>query len=279
MILDLAELRQIKKGVVFLLLLYGFFAVRFIDFASGLWFNFAIINMALGVYLKFFKKAKYLPYILYTVAVLSHIGTLYMLLVMLIFSKAKIFKKVRVPVIAGVLIVALSFGGIVILINNLLGENSAIVDVINNMYDAYFVNGVQFVELYAGWNMVLRWVTLIICIVLAIHYSKDKNTTLSEYSSFLLYLALYIAVTMINAGVFARYGFFVAILSLPLIAEFLMSIKDKRALLLFLTIIIATIGAESSRWCFQMQTSGLLESAKGRVTDNVVQIMDSKGGV
>lgn len=273
MICDFAELKEIKRSEFLLLFLFAFISLRFVDFASGLWFNFALINTAMGIYLDFFKHKKYVQYGFYALAVFSHIGTLYMTIVMIIFSKFRIFRTVKLPVLISVFLLAFSFGSIVLFLNNIFGANSSsIMTMMNSMYNSYFINGDRFNDFYTGWSFYFRIASIALCFVLA--FWHNRKNILNEYSSFLIYSMIFIVGTMINAEIFARYGYLMVLLSLPLITNFLRNSSSKKLRTFLIIFIVSLIILQIPRMYIQMETTGLARQIKQNLTNSMITIMN-----
>ena len=255
-ICDYAEHKKLKTMLFGLLFLYVFSSVRFIDFASGLWFNFAIANIALGTYLLFFKEKKYLPYGLFALAVSLHIATLFAVVIIILIRKLNVFKRIKISTIIISIIVAASPAIFVAFLNNVFGVSSGFVNMVNNMYDSYFTNGAQFDALHTGWNLVLSLANITFCLLVGL--SAYKNKLLSQYSSFVIYLIIFIIVAIAGAGVFVRYTFLVAILSFPLISEVLQWIKNKKSYICVLLVVLALVILQFSRFFLQMEAVGVL---------------------
>lgn len=274
LISDFAELKNIKNSRFLLLLVYAFTSVRFINFASGLWCNFAIINIAVGVYLEFFKKTKYLQYLFYILAAALHIGSLYVVFLVLFLKNMKMFRKVRFSVLITMFLIISSFGGIVLVINNIFGTDFALVTMLNRLYDGYFVNGDQFESLHTGWNLALPLINMLICLLLGFRHLNKKN--MEGYDSFLVYLSVCILATLINAGVFVRYGFLMAILALPLINNFLEETKNKRLIFLLTVMILSMSSLQFYRSCSQINSVGLDRQITSNVANNIFYIMEGE---
>lgn len=277
MICDFAEIKKMKKIPFILLFIYGVTAVRFVDFASGLWCNFAIINMALGVYLQYFKKAKYTQYILYLLSACLHIGSVYVVALVVLFSKVRIFKKVRWPILLTTFICLLSFGGIVMLLNELFGADSSLMIIVNRMYKGYFINGNQFDSLHTGWNLILPVTTMLLGLMLSAR--PFKNETTNEYRSLVMYLIVCLLASIINAGVFVRFGFLVSILLIPVIYEYIEGErKGKITSLLIMSGLLVLIAAQADRSFSQMQSAGMMQEIEENANSSSVEIIDTQGG-
>ena len=148
MICDYSDIKKAKRSTFAVMLVYAISAVSFINYASGLWCNFAIINLALAIYFQYFKKTKRIQYLFYIFAALLHTGTIYILLLALLFSKVRFFRKTRLSAICILSVAIFCIGGIIAIINNLFGSEAAVVSIINKMYDGYFTYGSQFKSLH-----------------------------------------------------------------------------------------------------------------------------------
>lgn len=269
---DYANIKKTKRGIFALLLFYAFSGLRFIGFASGLWFYFALINMTLGMYLVYFRKTKYIQWFFFLLAICLHMGVLYILIVALLMYWLRFFKKVSIPRIAMVVFVALSFGTIILLFNNIFDTGSTFGRIINRMYDSYFINGDQYENLHSGWNLFLPLMNAVICFVLGCWASKRDDG--ERYYSFSVYMAAYIIATIIIAGVFVRFGFLMVMMSLPLIEKFLSSNSDRVSRLSVFIIIMVVGGLRVASSFNQMSGHGLTKQITDNITNSVFVIMD-----
>ena len=89
---DYVDLKKVKASTFIIAFLYVFSSVQFINFISGLWFVFATINVALGVYCYYFRGTKYLHYIIYLLAASLHLGALYMVIPIIILTSFRLFR-------------------------------------------------------------------------------------------------------------------------------------------------------------------------------------------
>ena len=266
---DYCQIKNARRSTFLLVLLFAFSGVRFIDFASGLWCNFAIINIAMGVYLEYFRNTKWIQYIFYLVAACLHTGTVYVVVLTILLSKFRLFKKQRLSTLLLCFLVILSIGGIVAFMNNLLGTESTIVSMFNRMYDSYFVNGEQYNELHSGWSLAFAIGNMLLSFVLSIwHYRKNKMN--DTYSSLVMYLSVCIFATTLIAGVFMRYGFLLVILSVPLMVDYLIMMKSKRLRIAFISIIMILVVAQLSRSFAQMESAGLTRQISTSVTSSII---------
>ena len=207
-ICDYAKKREIRNAIVALTLIVAIVSLKYIDFISGLWFNFAIINFAMGVYLKHIKNTKKLHYLCFVVSVLSHISVLYMLVVLLLVEKTNIFKKVS---IIGIVTLFLAFSGIGFFLNYAYSNfDFHFVAVLQKMYESYFLqekfNGANY-----GWNLYIAVVNISCSIlVTVISRLKEKN----QYNSFLLAATVSTLALMIQSGIFIRFVYLVVLLAI-----------------------------------------------------------------
>lgn len=271
MVCDFSEIKKTKRGLFLLMLIYAFSGLRFIGFASGLWFYLALINMSLGMYLAYFRKTKRIQWFFFILAICFHMGVLYMLVVVLLMYRLQFFKKVKISRIALVVFVALSFGAMIVLFNSIFDTGSAFGRIINRMYDSYFVNGDQYESLHSGWNLFLPLMNSVICFVLGFFASRKDDS--ERYDSCSVYLAIYIIVTIMVAGVFVRFGFLMVMMTLPLMEKFFSTNKEKLSRL-SVFLIIAVVGALRIASSFnQMNGHGLTKQISNNITNSVFTIM------
>lgn len=268
---DYAEMKTMKRSSFTLILFYALVANGFIYYASAIWCYLAIICIAIGLYLQFFKEKKYLQYVFFILAACLHIGTLYVVAFTILLSSWKIFRKMKISILIAVFIFALVFGTTLSYIGNILGPESALGTVITEMYDEYFVNGNQFRNLHEGWNLYLPLLNSIVGVVAGLCQSKNKN--LHEYSSIIAYLSVFIAATMLTAGVFLRFGLLIAIATSPLLIETLETINSKRLQLIFYVTIILLSCSQAYRSCAKMDESGLSRKIGDNLTSGMIVVL------
>ena len=272
LICDYCQEKNARRSVFLLASLFAFSAVRFIDFASGLWCNLAIINIALGLYLNYFKKIKWPQYVFYMIAACLHTGTIYVVLLAVLLSKLRIFRRMKVSVFLLLFVILLSFGGIVLLANNLLGAETTIVKMLNSMYDSYFTGGEQFVELHTGWSLVFAIANIISALILSVWYYK-KCGRKDSYSSFVAYMSICILATIINSGVFVRYGFLLAILIVPILVDLLSMARNRQIKVVLVTAITTLVLLQLSRSFVQINSAGLTNQIRENIANNTFYLL------
>lgn len=274
MVCDYTEKKGISRGLFSILLLYSFTSVQFLNFASGLWFNLAIILVALGVYVFFFRKTKYLQYFLYLLAMCLHIGSLYLIIPIVLFSTVRMFKTSRFSILILVLLMSLSFGGVIVLFSRLFGSDSTMTMIMNDKYNSYFLNGGRFEGLHTGWSLYLPMINAIICFVLSIWCLRKK--LISDYGSFAAYTSIFIFGSMFSAGIFVRYGFLAAILALPVVAEFFFRNKNKKFFLFVALFLMMQISMQATKSLLQVKSVGLIDQLKNDVTNSIIYIVNNR---
>ena len=250
---DYCEMRNVRRSVFGIAMMFVLSGVRFIDFASGLWCNLAIINLALGLHLNYFRKTKWIQYVFYAVAACLHAGTMYVVALALLLNKVRVFRKPRAINLIMLSAAILSFGGIVMLLNNVFGSGVTIVSMLNRMYDSYFVRGGQFDSLHTGWNLVFAVINMALAFILGV-WGCRKAKAGNEYCSFVMYMSVGILATTITAGVFIRYSFLLVILMTPLLVDYFMVVRSRRAKAFFLAFVSILIVAQLSRSVAQMHS-------------------------
>lgn len=220
-IADYQQTKKFNKVSIFLSTTLILLSLDFIGFISGLWFNLAIINFSLGIYLKYFKEAKILPYIFFIISIFTHISTIFIFIIYLIviFSKSKFtFKKSIV-----LFIIFLLIDPIIVFLNSNI--NSEFIHYIYKLYNSYFINGDRFASLHNGTNMISAVSRIIFC-SLVLYYSVKKSKNVeniikydNKYTKFVLYTSISVLAILFNATVFVRFAFFVELISIPLIMD------------------------------------------------------------
>ena len=269
---DLSEIKKTKRSTFVLILIYAILGLSFINFASGLWFHLATINTALGVYLRYFRKTKYLHYFFFILAPCLHLGTLYMILAMIFFGKIPLFKKIRLSHLMIIFIGAFMFGTIVSVISNIVGSDSIIAKIMNGKFTEYFINGSQFDYLHTGWNMYIAVSGIVLSLILALYCAKNKRDEI--FASFVAYMAVFVLANIMNAGVFIRYGYFMMMMSFPLMANVYQLTEGRRIRLLLTATIITLAGMRGCLSVRQIGNAGLTNQIKANATKSIVEIME-----
>ena len=197
-----------------------------------------------------------------------------MVALVLLFSKMKIFKKTRLTTLVAMSVIILSFSVIVMLLNNVFGTESGVVSIINKMYNGYFVNGDQFESLHTGWNLYLPVFNILFGLALLIKKFDDEPK--NRYRSLVIYTSVCLLATIINAGVFVRYGFLISIMLMPIIYEFIEGErKNKRLLPLVVSVIIVVFSLQFHRSFAQMEGAGLIKEVKKDITSSSIELLES----
>ncbi|MBQ6486906.1 EpsG family protein [Candidatus Saccharibacteria bacterium] len=276
LICDLSEVKMVSRKIFTILLLYAVLGLNFIGFASGLWFYAATINTVLGIYLYYFRKTKYCHYLFFIIAPLLHMGTIYMILAMIAFSIFPFFKKIRIHRLIIVATIAFLFGTITTIVSKIFGTDSIVATLLNGKFTEYFVNGSQFDYLHTGWNLYLPIANTVLSMILAIWHSKKYESDNNYFSSFVAYMAVFIFATILNAGVFVRYGFFIIMMNLPLIADYLQYSKNKKRILLLLTTIAILTGTRGYFSLRQIDSAGLYNRITLNTTRTTIELLEKK---
>lgn len=268
---DYFNCKKTKTSVILFTTIYIVTALNYIGFISGLWFYLAAINTVLAIYLSYFKRTKFVHYLLYLVAACLHVGAVYIIVVVLLFSKVAFFKKLKLSTMTLVALVALSFGAIVSLSNSIFGVDFVLSKIMNRMYENYFINGSQFDALHSGIYLYVSLATVVMSAFLAVWYYR--KTDKSEYGAFLAYLSVYILITMLNAGVFIRYAFLATALTLPMVVGFLEKASGKKLRICIIASLMALIVLHCRNSVSQMERVGLVKQVKSNVTNSVFGIV------
>ena len=274
LICDYVETRKTKKTTFALVLLYMIVANGYIYFASSFWCFLAMICIVIGMYLRYFKNKKYLQLVFYALAAGLHIGTLYVIIFVLLFGALRSFKKVRIPILIAVFMGSLVFGAVLLWLSETYGSNFEFLAVIGQMYDDYFVNDAQFKTLHKGWNLLLPFINCVICALAAIWQSKNEN--FCRYGSLVAYLAIFIMATMLSAGVFLRFGFFIVISSAPILIEVLERIDNIRLSWAFSAAMLILSFAQIYMSCIKIESSGLSEQLDDYVISNMIDVINKE---
>ncbi len=249
-------------GTIFILL-----SLKYIDFISGLWFNFAIINFALGIYLDYTKKTKRIHWMFYLISVLTHISTIYILIMLIISKTIKTENYKKIIVIT--FIISLLFGPILLFLDTHI--NMYIIHYISKLYNSYFINGDKYDYLHAGTNLLFSVVRLLI--TLAIFYNERKN--LKEYNPkliiFILITSASTSAILFHAKVYIRFIFFIQLVAIPIFFSFL-SKKNTHFKTLIISLIIFLSTLLIRIQYNQMKSSELLKCINYNLNKNVFNL-------
>lgn len=274
-ICDYADLKKIKTSHFIIGFLYAFSSILFINFASGLWFNFAIINIAMGIYCHYFRRARLSQYLFFALAVCLHLGALYLVLPIILLINLSLFRKIRISTALLVFLIAVSVGGILIVLGNIFGDESIFAKILNEKYDSYFVNDSQFGGLHVGWNLYLPVINVIFCSVISF-FPQRKERLANEYNSFIVYLSIIVLASILNAGVFVRYGSLMMILASPIIMNFYIDSYGKKARSIMTGCLIALCLLQFSKSLSQIESTALPRNIKENLTQDVFYLLSGE---
>ncbi len=246
-------------------------SLDYIGFISGLWFNLAIINFALGVYLRFFKEKKYIPWFLFIFSILTHISTIFILFMFMLCNLTK--KRVTIKILITVFLAFILIDPIITALNSTF--NNEIIHIVYRMYFSYFINGNQFASLHNGSNIISAIARILLCIIIA--YKSTKNEGISpKYIKFILLTSTAVYAILFNATVFVRFAFFIQLASIPMIMSYFTTIDSKKQinkakmstiLLAFLIISIMIYRQNNS-----INNSNLKEDFNSNIVNSVLKL-------
>ena len=171
-----------------------------------------------------------------------------------------------------VFLITISLGGIMLFLSTIFGEESVISTIIVSNYNSYFVNDSQFGGLHTGWNLYLPVANALLSFVLATFWPK-KDEKLKGYDVFVAYFAIVALASILNAGVFVRFGFLMATLSFPLIIGYLKELKDKRIRLILIGSVFVLFLLQSTKSFAQIDSSNLIDNVKDKVTTSIFETL------
>ncbi|MDO4747170.1 MAG: EpsG family protein [Candidatus Saccharibacteria bacterium] len=213
MICNYAEKKEIRNTVIGLALILVIVSLRFIDFASGLWFFFAIINLVLGLYLRHFRNTKKLHWLFYVLALLSHVSVLFILVVVLLSEVLKSFKKASW---VSLVILFVAFSTIGFILNYLCTHfDFYFLTVLQKMYQSYFV-GSRFSGIVLGWNLYLALINIAFGVLVTVIIRRTEKT---EYNSLILLVSASVLALILQSGIFTRFAIMVLFMSLMPLME------------------------------------------------------------
>lgn len=258
---DYSYRKSIKISAFLITILFVISSLQYIGFISGLWFNFAIINFALGFYLNYERNTKWIHWIFYIVAPLIHISTIF-ILCLLVFTKMK-KRKVKLFSLIIVFIVFLMIGPILTFINSKIN-----IQYIYNLYESYFINGSQFAVLNNGTNLYLAICRLFICLLIV---NSVKNNEEKKYN-FIIFVIVSVFAILISSTVFVRYAFFVQLISIPLIMDYFnKSVITKKICGIGIVVIIVSL-LMFYRQYTSLKTSGIIPSIENNLFNNIFSL-------
>lgn len=210
--------------------------IQFVNFISGLWFIFAIINFSTGIYLEYFCNNKKLALIFIVITPLIHISTIYVILVY-ILAHIKSDKKIKSFLLV-VLICSMFVGNIIVFIDKMINNN--IVHYIRHLYDTYFLQGSQYDYLHSGKNFIFSMFRLVF--VLLSVYIVEKKTNVKLNRKYLLIVSIFCVSTLViifSSKIYIRYAILVSIIGIPILLElFNKKITKNLSLMIMFYIII-----------------------------------------
>lgn len=208
MICNYAEKKEIRNTVIGLALLLVVVSLRFIDFASGLWFFFAIINLVLGLYLRHFRDTKKLHWLFYVLALLSHVSVLFILVVILLSDFLKSFKKASW---LSLIVLFVAFSTIGFILNYLcMHFDFHFLTVLQKMYQSYF-EGSRFSGIVLGWNLYLALINIAFGVLVTVLFRRTEKT---EYNSLILLVSASVLALILQSGIFTRFAIMILFMSL-----------------------------------------------------------------
>ena len=208
MICNYAEKKEIRNTAIGLALVLAIVSLKFIDFASGLWFFFAIINLVLGLYLRHFNNTKKLHWLFYALALLSHVSVLFILVVVLLSDVLKSFKKASWLSLVVLFVV---FSTIGFILNYLCTHfDFYFLTVLQKMYQSYFV-GSRFSGIVLGWNLYTAIISIAFGVLVTIISRRVEKT---DYNSLILLVSVSVLALILQSGIFTRFAIMILFMSL-----------------------------------------------------------------
>ena len=249
-------------GTIFILL-----SLKYIDFISGLWFNFAIINFALGIYLDYIKKTKRIHWIFYIISVLTHISTIY-LFILLIINKTVRIKKNKKAIIAAFLL-SMLLGPILFFLDKHV--NIYIIHYISKLYNVYFINGEQFDYLHSGVNFIYAIIRLIITLIIVYFERKNIKNYNPKLVTFILLTSASTSGILFHAKVYIRFIFFIQLSAIPIFFSFLSKKNTYFKTLIISSIVLFSVLLIRMQYN-QMKSSKLLKCINYNLNKNVFNL-------
>jgi EpsG-like putative glucosyltransferase len=234
---DFAKRNNITKTSLFIVLAFTLTSFTCINFFSGLWNYIAMLIFALAFYWDTSrKKSKWLTYPLYLITPLIHSGMFFPVALLAIF---KLFgEKINIRSVATMLAVFVAPSVLLPLINSLV--DIPIFAQLEPMYNAYFLNGSQFVRLYGGNVLVMELIKITIYVVIFIGLKglSEQEKKIRDYTLLLSFSTLLL---IINSIVFLRFILLAQFIGAFTLMLFFNHLHTRKQLLSVIIIVVLSI--------------------------------------
>ena len=267
MIADYSKDKEYPKIQFTIMVFFILISLGYIDFISGLWFNLAIINFSLGMYLYSYKKNKMIPYLFMIISALFHVSTIYLLVLFLFLKLTKNRHLIRKSVI--LFLIFLLVGPILNFLSNTF--NVGIFNTFNKLYNSYFIHGDRFESLHGGSNLALALFRLFICVMMILMYCKNEQVKTSNYN-----LAVFVVFSVVpliaQAGIFIRFIFFIELLLIPIFLDFVKEKEMKNTKFIIFFIILIIIGLLFVKQYSALKRSNISTGINNNILHNVFNL-------
>lgn len=243
-------------------------SLRFLDFASGLWFYLSIINFAVGFYYEHMEQKNKVGIAFYIISVLIHTGSIFLVILYVLSHLIDISKKnIYIKIIIMFAIFFLTGFVLTFLYKNI---NSSLVRFLFEMYNSYFINGDRFSSLHNGVTLYLSIINLIFSFIIL----RVSNFVYNKPNNFAYFLIFSIFAILLQATIFVRYTFLVLILLIPYLMHLLEDKKSSKQLkFLIITIILSLISINLYRQYVQITNLNLIANIKEKYALSVFELM------
>ena len=267
MLSDYHKVKDISNFSFFVVTTFILMSLKYIDFISGLWFNFAIIIFALGVYLNYIKQTRYMHWLFYIIPILIHTSSIYLLIILVITKilKLKDYKKIGIITF----LAAFCIGPVLTFVNN--NVNISIVKFIYEMYINYFLDGQKYSSLHGGTNLVLALFRLGVCIIILLSNKKLLDNYDNRYKVFIVMCITSVIAILFDAQVYIRFVFFIQLISAPILLEYFSGkYSNKKTIVLFVVLILIMFLVY--RQYEQIQTSNIIPCIKNNIINDIFNL-------
>jgi hypothetical protein len=222
MLKDYAKIRSIDNTSFMITLIFTLASFTYINFISGLWNYFAMIIFALAFYLESKRQhSTVLSIGMYLITPLIHSSMFLPLALILIFKICG--EKLNKRLIIAVFLMILSLPLMPLLISRL--DGIYIFSQLESMYQAYFIKGTDFSNLYGGNILLMELLKLSICALLILSINKKSTYILKRSGSFSVLLIATILVYLPVSIATSRFILLLQFICFPMLMEYISSIK------------------------------------------------------
>lgn len=234
---DYAKRKSANIYTLFLTLLFTLSSFTFINFASGLWNYLAMLIFSLAFYWENISlKNKKLCYLIYAITPLIHTSMFLPCFLLIIFKLYNEHLNLRLIIVTVALFI---FQPILYFVIHYF-SNITLFSQLESMYQAYFINGAQFTNLYGGNVMVMETSKIILYIIVAYLLRKKLPRPIEKIRSFIILLSFVTLLITPSSIVSIRFVLLIQFIGSILLIEILSYKKNFTKNILILYMVIAS---------------------------------------